>query len=161
MDGSEGEEVARPAHPDRHCPQIVAVLGERDRPGCCEVRLAPRSGRKGKTGDVLGETPTTAVETTALLRNWISEHSRPLASIRGSMRNSLIFWTGLTQLVDFHNSSRFFSWCWLCRVAVIVDFSKIQNSLPPVVIFQVVSDSCRYFPPIFLRRLARARPAAI
>ena len=147
MEAIEGEQVARQAHPGRHSPQIVPVLGERDRPGRCEVRLAPRFGRKEKTGDLLGETTTTAVEMTSLLRNWISEHSRPLASIRGSMRNSLIFWTGLTQVVDFHHFSGFFSWCWLCRVAVIVDFSKIQNSLPPVVIFQIVSDSCRYFHP--------------
>jgi len=52
------------------------------------VRLAPRFGRKRKNGDVFGETPNTAVETTALPTNRISEHSRRLACIRGFIDNA-------------------------------------------------------------------------
>jgi hypothetical protein len=66
------------------------VLGERDRPGRCGVRLAPRSDRKRKTRDLVGETPTKAVETTALPRNRVQENSCPLAFTGDSKRKSLI-----------------------------------------------------------------------
>ena len=72
----------------------VLMFGERDRPGRCGVRPAPRSGGKENTRDVFGETPNTAVETTALPTDLISEHSRLFASIRGykriALRKSLI-----------------------------------------------------------------------
>ncbi len=102
IDSVESEPVARRPEVNREFTQIDANLWERDRLGRCGVRLAPRFGRKGKTGDVVGETPTTAVERseqhksvplrglTALPMNRIAEYSRLLASIRGSMRNSLI-----------------------------------------------------------------------
>ncbi len=99
----------------------VLTLGERDpspeswaslmlfRPlGRRGVRLASCSGRKGRTRDVFGETPNTAVGTTALPTNQHSKHSRLFESIRGCTRNSLIFRIGLTQVVDFHDFSAFF-----------------------------------------------------
>jgi hypothetical protein len=89
------------------------MLGERDRlaapkrsdggPGRCGVRLASRSGRKDKDRIVFGGTPNTAVETTALPMDWISEHSRLLASIRG-WSCFVIFVNRLMQVVDFHVS---------------------------------------------------------
>ena len=75
----------------------VLLLGERDSLGRCGVRLAPRSNRNGKTGDVVGETPTTAVETTALPTkrssglDGVSAHrERRLVPTRGSIRASSI-----------------------------------------------------------------------
>jgi hypothetical protein len=52
------------------------------------VRLAPRSDRQGKSGDAFGETPNTAVGTTALPKNQKSQHSRLLAFIRGFINNA-------------------------------------------------------------------------
>src|SRR5665213_751805 len=55
----------------------IPLLGERDRPGRRGVRLAPRSGKKDTNSrTVLGGTAY-------LMTDWISEHSRLLASIRG------------------------------------------------------------------------------
>jgi hypothetical protein len=82
------------------------VLGERDRLGRCGSCLATRSGRNETNRDVVGEPPTTAVGTTALPSDRISEYSRLFAFIRGSMGNSLNTQIGLTQLVDFHDSFR-------------------------------------------------------
>src|ERR1700722_223530 len=111
----------------------VLMLGERDQPGKRAslmlfrplgrrgVRLASCSGRKGRTRDVFGETPNTAVGQskqhksgplsglTALPMNRISKHSRLFESIRGCTRNSLIFRKGLMQVVDFHDSFTYFS----------------------------------------------------
>jgi hypothetical protein len=53
---------------------------------CCG--LASRSESKGKARDVFGETPNTAVGTTALPCNQNSEHSRLLAFIRGFINDS-------------------------------------------------------------------------
>jgi hypothetical protein len=72
------------------------------------VRLAPRSGGIETKREVLGGTPTTAVEPTALPTDWISEYSRLFESIRGSMRKLLICRVGLTQVVDFHDISTYF-----------------------------------------------------
>jgi hypothetical protein len=77
--------------------------GERDRPGRRGVRLAPRFGMNETNRDAFGETPNTAVETTALPMNQISEHSRLFASIRGCKRICLM------QVVDFPDSFRYFS----------------------------------------------------
>jgi hypothetical protein len=107
--------------------QHVLMPGERDRPGRCGVRLAPRSDRKAKTRDVFGETPTTAVERseqhksgplsglTALPTNWISEYSRRFVFIRGSMGNSLNTQNRLMQLVDLQESFGYF-WYGLSRM---------------------------------------------
>jgi hypothetical protein len=84
----------------------VLMLGERNRPGRCGVRFAPRPDEYIKTRHVVGEPPTTAVGTTALPSDRISEYSRLFAFIRGSMGNSLNTQIGLTQLVDFHDSFR-------------------------------------------------------
>jgi len=84
------------------------MFGERDRLGRRAVRLAPRSCRKAKNRDVFGETPTTAVETTALPNHWISEHSRLLAFIRGATLPFLKVQNWLMQVVDFHDSFRYF-----------------------------------------------------
>jgi hypothetical protein len=79
---------------------LAPNLGERDQPakraalmlfrslGRCGVRLAPRSDRQGKTGDVFGETPNMAVGTTALPKHQNSEHSRLFAFIRGFINTS-------------------------------------------------------------------------
>jgi hypothetical protein len=84
----------------------VLMLGERDRPGRCGVRFAPRSCRKAKKMDVFGETPNKAVETTALPTCRISEYLRLLAFIRGATLQSLKVQNRLTQVVDFHDSFR-------------------------------------------------------
>jgi len=67
-----------------------------------------------------------------------------LAVIRGSMRkslisrvtlrNSLICRIGLTQVVDFHDISRYFSWFWR-PFAVVLRFLKVQKQLMQVVDF--------------------------
>jgi hypothetical protein len=102
MDDVVGEEVARQVERNRQLTRINTSFWERDRPGRCGARLATRSERKDGDRDVFGETPNTAVETTALPTHQISEHSRSLASIGGLMRQFWIFPHPLTQLVDFH-----------------------------------------------------------
>ncbi len=94
----------------------VLMLGERDRPGRSGVRLAPRFAGKGKTEDVFGETPNTAVERseqhksgplcglTALPTTQISKYSRLFAFIRGSKLPFLKVQNRLMQVVDFHDS---------------------------------------------------------
>jgi hypothetical protein len=82
MDGVVGEEVARHVERNREWTQIYANLCERDRlaapkrngggPGRCGARLATRSEMKDRDRDVFGETPNTAVETTALPTHQIS-----------------------------------------------------------------------------------------
>jgi hypothetical protein len=79
----------------------------------------PASARKGKTGNVFGETPTTAVDpspprfdatrTTALPMVRIPEHSRLFAFIRGCMVHRMKVQNHLTQVVDFHYSFTYFS----------------------------------------------------
>jgi hypothetical protein len=73
--GGEGVERSRPKSEMRPSPN---------------VRIAPRCGGKETNRDVSGETPNTAVETTALPTDRISEHSRLFESIRGSTRKPLI-----------------------------------------------------------------------
>jgi hypothetical protein len=106
MHDVEGEEVMRQGERNRQLTQINTGFWERDCPGRCGARLAPRCG--GKDGDVFGGTPNTAVETTALPTARISVHPRLFASIRGSRRKSLISRIGLTQVVDFHDFSGYF-----------------------------------------------------
>jgi hypothetical protein len=108
-----GEEVARQANRNRECTRMDAKHWERDRLGRCGMRLAPRSGKKDTDREVLEGTPNTAVDpsplrfdatrTTALPIDWISEHSRLWASIRGWRSCFLIFLDQLTQVVDFHD----------------------------------------------------------
>ena len=88
------------------------------RPGCCGVRLAPRSSRKETNNDEFGGTPNTAVGRseqhksgplrglTALPMNRISEHSRLFESIHGSTLPSVEVQKLLMQVVDFHDSFR-------------------------------------------------------
>src|ERR1700722_19479159 len=88
------------------------------RPGCCGVRLAPRSSRKETNNDEFGGTPNTAVGRseqhksgplrglTALTTNRISEHSRLFEFIRGSVVQFLKVQKLLMQVVDFHDSFR-------------------------------------------------------
>jgi hypothetical protein len=73
----------------------VLMLGERDRLAAPKrsdrglgrrgMRLAPRFGGKEINRDVFGETPNTAVETTALPMNQNSKYSRLFEFIRGFM----------------------------------------------------------------------------
>jgi hypothetical protein len=84
MDGVEGEDVVGQVERNREWTQIDANFWERDRPGRCGARLATRPGKKDTGRNVFGGTPNTAVETTALPKNRISEHLRLFASIRGS-----------------------------------------------------------------------------
>ena len=109
MNAVEGEAVARQSNRNRECTRMHVNFWERDRLGRRGARLATRSGKRAKDGDVFGGTPNTAVETTALPMERISEYSRLLAFICGSMRNSLIFRIDLTQVVDFHDISGYFS----------------------------------------------------
>jgi len=135
MDGVEGEAVARQDNRNREWTQMDANLWERDRLGRRGSCLATRSGKRAKDRDVFGETPNTAVEMTALPMNRISEHSRLLASIGGSVRKSLICRIGLMQVVDFHDISRYFS-CVLWRsCAVLLQFLKVPKQLMQVVDF--------------------------
>jgi len=128
MDSIEGEEVARQAEGDRQCTQIAANFWERDRLGRRGVRLAPRSGNRRMDRNVFGGTPNTAVETTALPKHWISEHSRRLASTSGSAR-LLDIQDWRMQVVDFHDFSGYFSWFLRRPFAVMVLFFKVQNRL--------------------------------
>jgi hypothetical protein len=112
----------------------VLTLGERDQPGKRAslmlfrplgrrgVRLASCSGRKGRTRDVFGETPNTAVGQskqhksgplsglTALPMNRISKHSRLFESIRGSILPFSKVRIQLLQVDDFHDRFRLFSY---------------------------------------------------
>ena len=100
----------------------VLMLGERDQPGKRAslmlfrplgrrgVRLASCSGRKGRTRDVFGETPNTAVGTTALPTNQHSKHSRLFESIRGSILPFSKVRIQLLQVDDFHDRFRLFSY---------------------------------------------------
>jgi len=142
MDDVEGEQVARQDDRNRESTQMDANFCERDRPGRCGVRLAPGSEKKVEERDVFGGTPNTAVETTALPMNRISKHSRLLASIGGSVRNSLICKLGLMQVVDFHDISGYFSWFLWRPFAVMVQFLKVRNRLTQVVDFH---ESFSYF----------------
>jgi hypothetical protein len=111
MDDVVGEEVGRQVEPNREWTPIDANLDD-DRvappkpsdggPGRCGPRLATCSEQKDGDRDVFGETPNTAVETTALRTVRISEHSRLLASIGRFICKFSIFPHSLTQLVDFH-----------------------------------------------------------
>jgi hypothetical protein len=137
MDDIEGEKVARPVKCNREWTRMDANLGERDRPGRCGARLAPRSEKKREERDVFGGTPNTAVDpsplrfdatrTTALPTNRISKHSRLFESMRVSMRKSLISRIalrkslisriGLMQVVDFHVIFRYFQLFLACFYA--------------------------------------------
>jgi len=86
----------------------VLMSGERDRPGRRGVRPARRSGRKQTNRDVVGETPTTAVETTALPRNGFQGMRVDWRSFAVALQ-FLKFQKQLMQLVDFHDS---FSYFW-------------------------------------------------
>jgi len=170
MDGVEGEAVARQCESNRppsfsttarqaESTQMDANSWERDRlaapkrsdggPGRRGSGLATRSEKKDKDRDVFGGTPNTAVETTAPPMDRISEHSRPFASIRGSKRNSLNIPKRLTQVVDFHDISGYFSRFWWRPFAVLLQFSKVQNRLMQVVDFH---DSFSYFWHVFSRK---------
>jgi hypothetical protein len=84
MDGIEGEQVARKGKGRREWTPIEANLG-----GAIAAARARRqawrlvSHNKPKSGPLS--------DPSALLTDWISEHSRLLASIRGYIPNSLIF----------------------------------------------------------------------
>ena len=120
MDDIEREVVALQCIGNREWTEIAANSWERDRLGRCGVRLAPRSGKNDTDREVFGGMPNPAVERSeqhksgplsglpALSTDQISGHSRHFASIRGWMVNFLIFQDWLTQVVDFHNFSRFF-----------------------------------------------------
>jgi hypothetical protein len=84
------------------------MLGERDRPGRCGARLAPRSCWKETTGDVFGETPNTAVETTDLPTDRISQSSHLLAFVRGCTLCFVKVQNQLMQAVDFHDRFSYF-----------------------------------------------------
>jgi hypothetical protein len=84
MDSVEGEVVARQSESNRESTRIDANQWERDRLGRRGSRLATRLGNKDTEGNVFDGTPNTAVETTALPTERISEYSRLFASIGGS-----------------------------------------------------------------------------
>jgi hypothetical protein len=82
-DDVEGEKVALPMERHREWRQIYTFFGS--------PTVWSRWSKKDKGRDVLGGTPNTAVEMTALPTDRISECSRLLASIGGSMLHFLIF----------------------------------------------------------------------
>jgi hypothetical protein len=103
----EGKEVTRQGAGNRQWTRIDANHWEDDRIialkhndgrlGRHDSRLAMRPlEEKDKDRNVFGGTPNTAVGTTALPMDRISEHSRLLASIRGWMLKFLIFHGGFT-----------------------------------------------------------------
>jgi hypothetical protein len=105
----EGEAVARQADRDREWAQIYANLGVRDRLGRRDWRLAKHIPSFSFLAGARHETHPSATGTVVLPADRSSDHSRLFESIGGSLLNSLIFWIGLTQLVDFHESFRYFS----------------------------------------------------
>jgi hypothetical protein len=88
MNALDGEAVARRVNRNREWTQMAANLWERDRLGRRGARLATRPGKQDRDRDVFGETPNTAVETTALPADRISGYWRRLACIGGSALNS-------------------------------------------------------------------------
>ena len=80
-----------------------------------------------------------ATRRTALPADRISEYLRPFASIRGSMRNSLIFWIGLMQVVDFHDIFRYFSRFLRRPFAVMLNFLIFGIGLCKSLISMIVS----------------------
>jgi hypothetical protein len=146
MDDVEGEAVARQGNRNCESTQMAANWdgGGLAAPKRGEAGMTSRSAQRKKDTDrdVFGGTPTTAddpsplrfdaTRTSALPKELESGHGHRCASMGGSafngckslifnltLRKSLIFKIGLTQVVDFHDIFRYFS-CF---------FTKGENTL--------------------------------
>jgi hypothetical protein len=104
----------------------------RGKPSRRGVRLAPRSGKKERDGDVFGGTPDTAVGQseqnksgplnglTAFPIDRISDYSRPFAVLLQFLKVQ----KQLMQVVDFQDSFRYF---WIVLVVLV---ASIRGSTP-------------------------------
>jgi hypothetical protein len=126
---------------NRELTRIYANHGERDRPSRRVWCLAKHILVWVFPAGAGRETHPVATGTVALPHHRISEYSRLFASIRGSLRNSLICRKGLTQVVDFPYISTYFQWCSWRLCAVLIQFLKVQMTLCNSLISMIVSDN--------------------
>ena len=147
MNAVEGEAVARQSNRNRAWTRIDANFWERGRldrrvrrpakhiPVCFFFSGAGRETRPAATRRSEQHRSGPLCGLVALPKDRISQYSRLLAFIRDSVRKSLISRIGLTQVVDFHDISGYFSWFWRCSFAVMVQFLKVPKQLMQVVDF--------------------------
>ena len=126
------------------CGKIIIVKVKKDMQDVGGEAVARQANLKSDSTQIwANEEPTFLTEVRGCIGDWansrhdrVSPHRRAgWASIGGSVRNSLIFRNGLTQVIDFHDFSGFFSWLLWSPFAVLVQFLKVPKQLMQVVDF--------------------------